>query len=120
MQPHNGLLSLPNSKLTDISNAFEPSSHMKRMGRVIMGMAAGLLRARSISCHLATGQHVTINRCKTCTVSCRRGRVWLTSEDDPQDYEILGGNELSLQCHGKVIVTARSEDTLVDLNWREF
>lgn len=119
MQPHNGLLSFPNGNLTTPANAFEPSSHVRRMARAVMGLAAGLLRARNISCRLATGQHVTINRCRICTVVCRSGRVWLTSEDDPQDYEVTGGEEFSLSCHGKVVVMARSADTVVDLSWRE-
>ncbi len=63
---------------------------------------------------------MTITRCKSCTVSCRSGRVWVTSQDDPQDYEVRTGEEFSLQCHGKVVVMARSENTQVDLNWREF
>ncbi|MCX6066612.1 MAG: DUF2917 domain-containing protein [Chloroflexi bacterium] len=47
------------------------------------------------------------------TVVCENGILWLTQPDDMKDYMLESGEQMILGTHGKVVIEAMSETTLM-------
>jgi Protein of unknown function (DUF2917) len=74
--------------------------YLRPLERKAAGMDSGFMKVRK-------GHVMSIPRASTgCRVSCLSGVLWLTRENDPEDYIITADSDLVIARHGHSVIEA--------------